>query len=138
MCISILYYIQYMFVFTCCCVKKCTINLIKLIFLLNHIYLLTKRSFEEKSNKYNYAVVKKKYENASKHTGLFLKIHLNIFLWTLGLKRNKYVDKRQFSKVEIKQNNVSTVISFIKYFVNQSQSIADEICAICKEVTLSI
>ena len=46
-----------MFVFACCCVKKCTINLIELIFLLNHIYLLTKRSFEEKSNKYNYAVV---------------------------------------------------------------------------------
>ena len=40
-------------------------------------------------------------------------------IWTRVLKNNKYmyVEIKQFSKVEIKQNNISTVILLIKFLV---------------------
>ena len=50
-----------------------------------------------------------------------LKLHtayLNrFFLWTWVLKHNNYVEIKQFSKVDIKQTNVSTVILLIKFLV---------------------
>ena len=41
------------------------------------------------------------------------------FLWTRALKHNKFVEIKQFSKVDIKQINVSTVIFLIKFLVKQ-------------------
>ena len=40
-------------------------------------------------------------------------------IWTRVLKHNKYVEIKQFSKVDIKQNNISTVILLIKFLVYQ-------------------
>ena len=51
------------------------------------------------------------------------KLHLaylnNFLLWTRLLKHNQYVEIKQFFKVCIKQNNVSTVIWLIKFLVYQ-------------------
>ena len=46
---------------------------------------------------------------------------LNIFFFveTQVLKHNKYIEIKQFSKVDIKQNNISTVILLIKFLVYQ-------------------
>ena len=52
------------------------------------------------------------------------------FIWTQVLNHNKYVEIKQYSKVDIKQNNISTVILLIKF-----PSI-NEIRVICKEVGL--
>ena len=41
------------------------------------------------------------------------------FIWTRVLNYDKYVDIKQCSKVDIKQNNISTVILLIKIFVYQ-------------------
>ena len=41
------------------------------------------------------------------------------FIWTRVLNHNKYVEIKQFSKVDIKQNNISTVILLIKFLVYQ-------------------
>ena len=41
------------------------------------------------------------------------------FMSTRVLNHNKYVEIKQFSKVKIKQNNISTVILLIKFFVYQ-------------------
>ena len=65
-----------------------------------------------------------------------LKLHLaylsNFFsIWTRVLNHNKYVEIKQFSKVDIKQNNISAVILLIKFLVYQNK-----IRAICKEVGL--
>ena len=53
-----------------------------------------------------------------------LKLHLaylpNFFsIWTRVLNHNKYVEIKQFSKVDVKQNNISTVILLIKFLVYQ-------------------
>ena len=40
-------------------------------------------------------------------------------IWTQVLNHNKYVEIKQFSKVDIKQNNISTVILLIKFLVYQ-------------------
>ena len=52
-----------------------------------------------------------------------LKLHLwYLFffpVWTGVLNHNKYVEMKQFSKVDIKQNNISTVILLIKFLVYQ-------------------
>ena len=40
-------------------------------------------------------------------------------IWTRVLNHNKYVEIKQFSKVDIKQNNISTVILLIKFLVYQ-------------------
>ena len=40
-------------------------------------------------------------------------------IWTRVLNHNKYVAIKQFSKEDIKQNNISTVILLIKFLVNQ-------------------
>ena len=48
----------------------------------------------------------------------------NFFLWTWVLKHNKCNEIRQFSEVDIKQNDISKVILLI----------FSSICAICKEV----
>ena len=53
------------------------------------------------------------------------------FIWTRVLNQNKYVEIKQFSKEDTKQNNISTVILLIKFLVYQY-----EIRAICKEVGL--
>ena len=37
------------------------------------------------------------------------------FIWTRVLNNNQYVEIKQFSKVEIKQSNISTVIKFFVY-----------------------
>ena len=50
-------------------------------------------------------------------------VYLKIFLiWTRVLKHNKYVIIKQFSKVDIKHNNISTVILLIKFLVYQWDS----------------
>ena len=36
-------------------------------------------------------------------------------IWTRVLNHNKYVEIKQFSKEDIKQNNIITVILFIKF-----------------------
>ena len=36
-------------------------------------------------------------------------------IWTRVLNHNKYVEIKQFSKVDIQQNNISTVILLIKF-----------------------
>ena len=64
------------------------------------------------------------------------KLHLaylpNFFsIWTRVLNHNKYVEIKQFSEEDIKQNNISTIILLIKFLVYQY-----EIRAICKEVGL--
>ena len=63
-----------------------------------------------------------------------LKLHLAYLLifsiWTRVLNHNKYVEIKQFSKGDIKQNNISTVILLIKFLVYQWDR------AICKEVGL--
>ena len=41
------------------------------------------------------------------------------FIWTRVLNHNKYVEIKQFSKEDIKQNNISTVILLIKFLVYQ-------------------
>ena len=46
-------------------------------------------------------------------------LHNFFFIWTRVLNQNKYVEIKQFSKVEIKQHNVSTVILLIKFLVYQ-------------------
>ena len=53
-----------------------------------------------------------------------LKLHLaylpNFFsIWTRVLNHNKYVEIKQFSKGDIKQNNISSVILLIKFLVYQ-------------------
>ena len=52
-----------------------------------------------------------------------LKLHLaylpNFFKMYRVLNHNKYVEINQFSKVDIKQNNISTVILLIKFLVHQ-------------------
>ena len=40
-------------------------------------------------------------------------------IWTQVLNHNKYVEIKQFSKVDNKQNNISTVILLIKFLVYQ-------------------
>ena len=40
-------------------------------------------------------------------------------IWTRVLNHNKYVEIKQFSKVDIKRNNISTVILLIKFLVYQ-------------------
>ena len=55
---------------------------------------------------------------------IFLKLHFaylpNFFsIWTRVLNHNKYVEIKQFSKEDIKQNNISTVILLIKILVYQ-------------------
>ena len=40
-------------------------------------------------------------------------------IWTRVLNHNKYVEIKQFSKVDIKENNISTVILLIKFLVYQ-------------------
>ena len=40
-------------------------------------------------------------------------------IWTRVLNHNKYVEIKQSSKVDIKQNNISTVILLIKFLVYQ-------------------
>ena len=37
-------------------------------------------------------------------------LHNLFFIWTRVLNPNKYAEIKQFSKVDIKQNNISTVI----------------------------
>ena len=52
----------------------------------------------------------------------FFKLHLaylHNFLWTRALKSNQFVEIKQFFKVDIKQNSVSTVIWLIKFVVYQ-------------------
>ena len=52
----------------------------------------------------------------------FFKLHLaylHNFLWTRALKHNQFVEIKQFFKVDIKQNSVSTVIWLIKFVVYQ-------------------
>ena len=49
-----------------------------------------------------------------------LKLHLaylpNFFpIWTRVLNHNRYVEIKQFSKIDIKENNISTVIKFLVY-----------------------
>ena len=55
-------------------------------------------------------------------TKSWLKLHLayfsNFFLWMRVLKHSQYVEIKQFFKVGIKQNNVSTVIWLIKFLVD--------------------
>ena len=41
------------------------------------------------------------------------------FSWTRVLKHNKYVEIKKKSKIDIKQNNISTVILLIKFLVHQ-------------------
>ena len=41
------------------------------------------------------------------------------FIWTRVLNHNKYVEIKQFSKVDIKQNNISAIILLIKFLVYQ-------------------
>ena len=41
------------------------------------------------------------------------------FIWTRVLNHNQYVEIKQFSKVDIKQNNISTVILLISFLVYQ-------------------
>ena len=53
-----------------------------------------------------------------------LKLHLAYLpyffpIWTRVLNHNKYVEIKQFSKVDIKQNNISTVILWIRFLVYQ-------------------
>ena len=53
-----------------------------------------------------------------------LKLHLaylpDVFsIWTRVLNHNKYVEIKQFSKEDIKQNYISTVILLIKFLVYQ-------------------
>ena len=57
-------------------------------------------------------------------TKKYLKLHLAylpIFfsIWTHLLNHHKYVEIKQFSKLDIKQNNISTVILLIKFLVYQ-------------------
>ena len=40
-------------------------------------------------------------------------------IWTRVLNHNKYIEIKQFSKEDIKQNNISTVILLIKFLVYQ-------------------
>ena len=42
-----------------------------------------------------------------------------LFLWTRVLTHSKYVEIKQFSKLDIKQNNVPTIILSIKFLVYQ-------------------
>ena len=51
-------------------------------------------------------------------------------IWIRVLNHNKYVEIKQFSKEDIKQNNISTVILLSSF------SSINEIRAICKEVGL--
>ena len=53
-----------------------------------------------------------------------LKLHLAYLpsffsIWTRVLNHNKYVEMKQFSKVDIKQNNISTVSLLNKFLVFQ-------------------
>ena len=57
-------------------------------------------------------------------------IYKLFFMWTL-IKQIKYVEIKQFSKVESKQNYISTVILLNKFLVDQWDP-----RAICKEVAL--
>ena len=41
------------------------------------------------------------------------------FIWTWVLNHNSYVEIKQFSKVDIKQDNVSNIILLIKFLVYQ-------------------
>ena len=54
---------------------------------------------------------------------IFLNMHLaylhNFFTWTWVINHNKYDEIKQFSKVDIKQNNISTIILFIKFLIYQ-------------------
>ena len=55
---------------------------------------------------------------------LFLKVTLAVSpqffsIWTRVLNHDKYVEIKQFSKVDIKQNDISTVILLIKFLVYQ-------------------
>ena len=49
----------------------------------------------------------------------YLNVSQQLFLWTRVLKHSKYVKMKQFSKVDIKQNNVSSFILLIKCLVYQ-------------------
>ena len=42
-----------------------------------------------------------------------------LYIWTRVLNHNKYVEIKQLSKVDSKQNNISTVILLIKFLVYQ-------------------
>ena len=59
----------------------------------------------------------------NRHAGVVLfKVTLGVSpqffaIWTRVLNHNKYVEIKQFSKVDIKQNNISTVILLIKFLV---------------------
>ena len=54
------------------------------------------------------------------HSTCTRRISTFFFIWTRVLKHNKYVGFKQFSKVDIKQNNISTVIFLlIKFLVYQ-------------------
>ena len=41
------------------------------------------------------------------------------FIWTRVLNHNNHVEIKQFSKVDIKQNNIATVSLLIKFLVYQ-------------------
>ena len=46
-------------------------------------------------------------------------LHIFFFIWTRVLNHYKYVEIKQFSKVDIKQNNISTVSLLNKFLVYQ-------------------
>ena len=55
-----------------------------------------------------------------KRLKLYLAYLPNFFsIWTSVLNHNKYVEIKQFSKEDIKQNNISSVILLIKFLVYQ-------------------
>ena len=61
-------------------------------------------------------------ENLENHT--VIKVALGVSpqffsIWIRVLNHNKYVEIKQFSKEDIKQNNISTVILLIKFLVYQ-------------------
>ena len=61
----------------------------------------------------------KEMETTSIKDELKWRISTVFFVWTRVLNHNKYVEIKQFSKVDIKQNNISTVILLIKFLVYQ-------------------
>ena len=62
--------------------------------------------------------------DVSPKSGQSLKVALGVSpqffsIWTRVLNHNKYVEINKFSKEDIKQNNISTVILLIKFLVYQ-------------------
>ena len=51
-------------------------------------------------------------------------------IWIRVLNHNKYVEIKHFSKVDIKQNNISTVILLIKFLVYQWDPFARKSCCL--------